>query len=192
MSFVWTTIAVVYYSEIVLFLLLCIPLSIKWRHRIASWVASSGSLKHFRTALQVVFLVILLQFIDAMRDTLKHQQLLSHDATGSPIQKLELYMKMFRSQRNLYISGGALLLLIVMNRFYSMMSDLANFTQNKERADAVLQTQLTEKDARIQLLEAQVNQFRQEPNRIDSVRASPGLDEEEKQSTPTLVQRKNK
>lgn len=51
--------------------------------------------------------------LDAMRDAFNYQNQLGKRTPGAPsVAKLDIYLKMFRAQRNLYLAGGALLLLL--------------------------------------------------------------------------------
>lgn len=127
MTLQWTSVALFLYTEIGILLLLCLPFVSAqrwqtifnlrvWNH--VAWVWKKGFLA------MIIILIVL--FLDAVREVRKY--------SGTPISKDSkmyqnlfdhVHMKLFRSQRNLYISGFALLLWLVMRRFITLIDQLS-------------------------------------------------------------------
>jgi len=128
MSFQWQFVAVVLYVEIGITLLLCLRfISSKWwsaffKSGIAQSIASNGS-----TLFYILTSILGMFFIDAFRDVRKYD--LSDKEVRSASHDLaalnQHLMYKFRAQRNLYISGFALFLWIVIQRLTTLISDKA-------------------------------------------------------------------
>eukprot|EP01135_Chromosphaera_perkinsii_P005906 Nk52_evm1s371 gene=Nk52_evmTU1s371 len=137
MSLVWQLNAFVLYAEIAVFLFLCIPFPTALRARIAKGIGNSTILKQSVFYLQMLFFVILVQFISSVREMIKYQN--EHENRDHHVDNIQtdthLHMKMFRSQRNVYISGFSLFLLLVMNRFYALICELGTAEAVKKQAE---------------------------------------------------------
>lgn len=105
-----------------------------WRrifnNRLIQSVAQFTSVAQYST-----IVVLLLLFVDAVREVRKYsnvdpalevRHLAETDAT--------LHMRLFRAQRNLYISGFALLLFLVINRIISLLLRSAYLSASHEAA----------------------------------------------------------
>lgn len=128
MTLQWTAVALFLYGEMGVLFILCIPFISpkRWRFifhlRIWDYVSRFWN-KVFLT--MIVILIVL--FLDAVREVRKYS---SKDAGANPQLQPNmhdhLHMKLFRAQRNLYISGFAVFLWLVMKRVITLLSQLAS------------------------------------------------------------------
>jgi len=136
MTLQWTVIALILYAEISVVLLLLLP-----------WVRPSiwkkffnsrfvQSIKKFsRIYSYAAIAVLLLLFFDAIREVKKYSDVDIGDAKGRIADADSLvHMRLFRAQRNLYISGFALLLALVINRIVGLLSRSAHLEAAAEAA----------------------------------------------------------
>uniref|UniRef100_W5UDJ4 Endoplasmic reticulum transmembrane protein n=1 Tax=Ictalurus punctatus TaxID=7998 RepID=W5UDJ4_ICTPU len=127
MTLQWTAVALFLYIEIGILLLLCLPFisAQRWQmifnlniwNRVA-WVWKRGFLA------MIIILIVL--FLDAVREVRKYSGAqINKESKMYPNMIDHVHMKLFRSQRNLYISGFALLLWLVMQRVIQLINQLA-------------------------------------------------------------------
>lgn len=123
----WTAVALFLYVEIGVLLIFCLPFvsAKRWQNifqmRIWERVRRFGN-KFFLT--MIIILVVL--FLDAVREVRKYSGAeQSKDPKLHPNMFDHLHMKLFRAQRNLYISGFSLFLWLVMRRMTTLISQLA-------------------------------------------------------------------
>ncbi|XP_070611265.1 B-cell receptor-associated protein 29 [Erythrolamprus reginae] len=129
MTFQWGVVAAFLYGEIALLLLLCLPLvsPVRWNKifMISVWnrIASYWN----KTFLTIILILIVL-FLDAIREVRKYSTVPANEGGGrSSITAIDhIHMKLFRSQRNLYISGFSLFLWLVLRRLVSLITILAD------------------------------------------------------------------
>ncbi|XP_058047737.1 tRNA-dihydrouridine(20a/20b) synthase [NAD(P)+]-like isoform X3 [Ahaetulla prasina] len=129
MTYQWGVVAAFLYGEIALLLLLCLPLvsPVRWNKifMISVWnkIASYWN----KTFLTIIVILIVL-FLDAVREVRKYSTVqLNEDSPHSSHNAIDhIHMKLFRSQRNLYISGFSLFLWLVLRRLVSLITLLAN------------------------------------------------------------------
>lgn len=80
------------------------------------------------TPLKYVFGLILVFFLDAVRRTVDMQNHLKetkdHPGGEGYATMKDHQVKLFRAQRNMYIAGTTVVLLLVLNRLYSLSRDL--------------------------------------------------------------------
>ncbi|KAF3692846.1 B-cell receptor-associated protein 29 [Channa argus] len=112
MTLQWTAVALFLYVEIGILVILCLPFisarrwQIIFQLRIWSFMARFWN-KVFLT--MIIILIVL--FLDAVREVRKYSvKDFGTDTKLQPNMFDHLHMKLFRSQRNLYISGFALFL----------------------------------------------------------------------------------
>jgi len=135
MSFQWQFVAAILYSEIAVALLLCVPfISSKWwsaffKSSLAKAVAARSS-----TVFYVLGSILGLFFFDAWKDVKKYAGEI--DATEHPAALNQHLMYKFRAQRNLYISGFALFLWIVISRLAGLLADKARVKAEAAAAKA--------------------------------------------------------
>ncbi|KAE8295375.1 tRNA-dihydrouridine(20a/20b) synthase [NAD(P)+]-like [Larimichthys crocea] len=128
MTLQWTAVASFLYAEIVILIFLCLPFisARRWQSifqlRIWSWMAQFWN-KVFLT--MIIILIVL--FLDAVREVRKYSgKEISANAKLQPNMFDHLNMKLFRAQRNLYISGFAVFLWLVMKRVVTLINQLAS------------------------------------------------------------------
>ncbi|XP_044136135.1 B-cell receptor-associated protein 29 [Bufo gargarizans] len=129
MTFQWTAVASFLYAEIGVILILCIPfispLSWKKIFRFQLWSKISP---YWNKAFLSIIVILIILFLDAVREVRKY----SANATADKSAKLypnaydTLHMKLFRGQRNLYISGFSLFLWLVLRRVSNLIVQLAS------------------------------------------------------------------
>uniref|UniRef100_A0A3P9QC21 Endoplasmic reticulum transmembrane protein n=1 Tax=Poecilia reticulata TaxID=8081 RepID=A0A3P9QC21_POERE len=130
MTLQWTAVALFLYAEIVVILILCIPFisARRWQSifqlRIWSWMA-----RFWNKVFLTMIIVLIVLFLDAVREVRKYSSKeIGTDAKVQPNMFDHLHMKLFRAQRNLYISGFAVFLWLVMKRVVTLINQLAAVT----------------------------------------------------------------
>ncbi|XP_038549804.1 B-cell receptor-associated protein 29-like isoform X2 [Micropterus salmoides] len=128
MTLQWTAVALFLYVEIGILVILCLPFisARRWQSifqlRIWSCLARFWN-KMFLT----MIIVLIVLFLDAVREVRKYSaKELGTDAKLQPNMFDHLHMKLFRAQRNLYISGFAVFLWLVMKRVVTLINQLAS------------------------------------------------------------------
>ncbi|XP_026473123.1 B-cell receptor-associated protein 31 isoform X2 [Ctenocephalides felis] len=132
MSLQWTIIASFLYVEIAIVLLLVLPVASPRR-----WQSffKSRFLKSLTGQAQIYFLVLLailvLFLLDAIREMRKYS---SNGKINQVYLNVEMQgsMRLFRAQRNFYISGFALFLSLVIRRLVTLISTQANLLAQSE------------------------------------------------------------
>ncbi|XP_016994175.3 B-cell receptor-associated protein 31 isoform X1 [Drosophila takahashii] len=132
MSLVWTLIAGFLYAEIALVLLLVLPVisAYKWNRLFKSkFLTMLGQQAHIYFFLIMGLLVLFL--LEAIREMRKYS---SFEQSGDVHLNVEMQhsMKLFRAQRNFYISGFAIFLVLVIRRLVSLVSAQANLLAQSE------------------------------------------------------------
>lgn len=144
MSLHWTLIAGFLYTEIVVVLLLLIPLV---SARTWNKLFKSRFLKGLENQLiyyfYVLVAILVLFFLDAIREMRKYSDEQEHSGEhshGAHLDtQIQMHMRLFRAQRNFYISGFALFLCLVIKRLVSLIAN--NATLEAEREAAMKQAQ---------------------------------------------------
>ncbi|XP_053278576.1 B-cell receptor-associated protein 29 [Pleuronectes platessa] len=139
MTLQWTVVALFLYVEIGVLVLLSIPFISARRWQSIFQLRIWGFMKRFWYRVFVTMIIILIVlFLDAVREVRKYSSK-EHgtDAKLQPNMYDHLHMKLFRAQRNLYISGFAVLLWLVMKRVITLINQLATVSG----ATAALQAQ---------------------------------------------------
>jgi len=137
MTLQWTVIAYILYGEIatVLFLLLPWIRPTIWKKFFNSRFVAS--VKTFSKVYSyAVVAVLLLLFFDATREVRKYSDVnVNMEGHGRLAEADSLiHMRLFRAQRNLYISGFALLLFLVINRIVGLLARSAHLEAAAESA----------------------------------------------------------
>ncbi|XP_028668854.1 B-cell receptor-associated protein 29 [Erpetoichthys calabaricus] len=139
MTLQWTAVATFLYIEIGILLFLCLPFisAVRWqkifRFRIWECIAPYWN-KGFLT----MIIVLIVLFIDAVREVRKYSGAEANKETKlHPNMFDHLHMKLFRAQRNLYISGFSLFLWLMLRRVVTLITLLANTQETRH----VLKTQ---------------------------------------------------
>lgn len=132
MSLVWTLIASFLYAEIFVVLLLVLPVAspYKWNR-----FFKSKFLAMLRAQAHVYFILILgvlvLFLLEAIREMRKYS---SHPEGGDVHLNVEMQhsMRLFRAQRNFYISGFSIFLVLVIRRLVTLISAQAGLLAQSE------------------------------------------------------------
>ncbi|XP_022100718.1 B-cell receptor-associated protein 31-like [Acanthaster planci] len=133
MTLQWTFVAGFLYLEAAVLLLLLLPFikPYMWQK-----IFNSSILKTINSFSYIyfnVFIAILgLLFVDAIRDVRKYSSAYAEIDVSVPGAEVQLNMKLFRSQRNLYIAGFALFLWLVLRRVCTLISTEARLQASNE------------------------------------------------------------
>ena len=132
MSLQWTIIASFLYAEIAIVLLLTLPIASpsRWqkffKSKFLAYISGQASIYFL-----ILIGVLVLCLLDAIREMQKYSSI---EATEHQHLDAEMQgnMRLFRAQRNFYISGFALFLLVVIRRLVQMISELATLLAQAE------------------------------------------------------------
>ncbi|XP_019750635.1 B-cell receptor-associated protein 29-like [Hippocampus comes] len=140
MTLQWTAVAFFLYAEIAINLILCVPFISAQRWRLVfSWKIWTWLSPYWNKCFFAMIMVLIVLFLDAAREVHKY-------SSPESIQEVKvnsnlfdhLHMRLFRAQRNLYISGFSLFLWLVMRRAIILLNQVAVTAQN----NAALQAQM--------------------------------------------------
>ncbi|XP_074488687.1 B-cell receptor-associated protein 29-like [Sebastes fasciatus] len=127
MTLQWTAVAFFLYAELAVNLILCIPFmsARRWRSvfnwRIWNWLSP-----YWNKCFFTMIMVLIVLFLDAVREVQKYSgPEPMHDAVVNPNLYDNVHMKLFRAQRNLYISGFSLFLWLIMRRIVTLLNQVA-------------------------------------------------------------------
>ncbi|XP_061679125.1 B-cell receptor-associated protein 29 isoform X2 [Syngnathoides biaculeatus] len=140
MTLQWTVVAFFLYAEIAVNLILCVPLisAQRWRSvfnwRIWKWLSP-----YWNKCFFTMIMVLVVLFLDATREVHKYSSPEPmREATANSNLSDHLHMRLFRAQRNLYISGFSLFLWLVIRRVIILLNQVAGWVEN----NAGLQAQM--------------------------------------------------
>ncbi|XP_061085429.1 B-cell receptor-associated protein 29-like isoform X2 [Conger conger] len=139
MTLQWTAVAFFLYVEIGVLLIFCLPFISpkRWQSvfRLGIWNRLAG---FWNKGFLTMIIILIVLFLDAVREVRKYSGAQTgKDSKLHPNMFDHLHMKLFRAQRNLYISGFSLFLWLVMRRVVMLINQLATALLN----GAALQTQ---------------------------------------------------
>ncbi|KAF9798044.1 hypothetical protein SFRURICE_012848 [Spodoptera frugiperda] len=132
MSLQWTIIATFLYAEIAIVLLLTLPIASpsKWQRffksKFLAYISGQASIYFL-----ILIGVLVLCLLDAIREMQKYSNIESTDHQHLDAE-MQGNMRLFRAQRNFYISGFALFLLVVIRRLVQLISQLATLLAQSE------------------------------------------------------------
>ncbi|CAJ1065588.1 B-cell receptor-associated protein 29 [Xyrichtys novacula] len=134
MTLQWTAVALFLYAEIGVLVILCIPFisAKRWQKifNLRIWAFMSG---FWNKVFLTMIIVLIVLFLDAVREVRKYSgKEVAANAKLQPNMYDHLHMKLFRAQRNLYISGFAVFLWLVMKRVITLINQLATVSLNTE------------------------------------------------------------
>ncbi|XP_031961961.1 tRNA-dihydrouridine(20a/20b) synthase [NAD(P)+]-like isoform X3 [Corvus hawaiiensis] len=143
MTFQWTAVATILYGEIGVILVLCLPFisPLRWQKIFMFPLWSKMAVFWNKMFLTIIVLLIIL-FLDAVREIRKYSSVHVNEKAANVNSSAfdHIQMKLFRSQRNLYLSGFSLFLWLVLRRTVTLLTQLA-----KEMAShAALETQVND------------------------------------------------
>ncbi|MBZ3884465.1 Pendrin [Sciurus carolinensis] len=134
MTIQWVAVATFLYAEIGLILIFCLPFipPQRWQ-KIFSFSVWGKIATFWNKAFLTIIILLIVLFLDAVREVRKYASI--HTIDKSSTSKLGAYehtqMKLFRSQRNLYISGFSLFFWLVLRRLVTLITQLAKELSNK-------------------------------------------------------------
>jgi len=136
MSIQWTIIASFLYLEIAVVLLLVLPLAgpRRWqsifKSRFLNSISNQAGLYFY-----ILLAVLVLFLLDAIREMRKYSNpdhLPGQHQIHHPDLEMQVNMRLFRAQRNFYISGFSLFLSLVIRRLVSLISQQATLLAENE------------------------------------------------------------
>ncbi|XP_019934361.1 B-cell receptor-associated protein 29-like [Paralichthys olivaceus] len=127
MTLQWTAVALFLYGEIAVNLLLCIPFISARRWRLVfSWRIWNWLSPYWNRCFFTMIMVLIVLFIDAFREVRKYSGPEPiQDASVNPNLHDHVLMKLFRGQRNLYMSGFSLFLWLILRRVVTLLNQAA-------------------------------------------------------------------
>ncbi|XP_035012202.2 B-cell receptor-associated protein 29 [Hippoglossus stenolepis] len=127
MTLQWTVVALFLYGEIVVNLFLCIPFISARRWRLVfSWRIWNWLSPYWNRCFFTMIMVLIVLFLDALREVRKYSGPEPvQDANLNPNLYDHVLMKLFRAQRNLYLSGFSLFLWLIMRRIVTLLNQAA-------------------------------------------------------------------
>lgn len=127
MTLQWTAVALFLYVEIGILLILCLPfISARRWQKIFQLNIWSAVARFWNKVFLTMIIILVVLFLDAVREVRKYSSgEHGKDAKLHPNMFDHLHMKLFRAQRNLYISGFSLFLWLVMRRVVTLINQLA-------------------------------------------------------------------
>ncbi|XP_020790645.2 B-cell receptor-associated protein 29 [Boleophthalmus pectinirostris] len=140
MTLQWTAVAFFLYAEIVVNVILCIPfISAKRWRRVFSWGIWNWLSPYWNKCFFTMIMVLIVLFLDAIREVQKYSGPdPMQDAKVNPNVYDHIHMKLFRAQRNLYISGFSIFLWLIMRRVVTLLNQVAVSAESS----AALQAQM--------------------------------------------------
>jgi len=132
MSLVWTLIATFLYAEIFVVLLLVLPLAspYKWNR-----FFKSKFLAMLRAQAHIYFVLILGVLVLFLLEAIREMRKYSSVPEGGEVHlnvEMQHSMRLFRAQRNFYISGFSIFLVLVIRRLVTLISAQANLLAQSE------------------------------------------------------------
>lgn len=134
MTIQWVAVATFLYAEIGLILIFCLPFipPQRWQ-KIFSFSVWGKIATFWNKAFLTIIILLIVLFLDAVREVRKYSSAhaVEKGSTVKPGGFEHTQMKLFRSQRNLYISGFSLFFWLVLRRLVTLITQLAKELSNK-------------------------------------------------------------
>uniref|UniRef100_A0A8C9DMT0 B-cell receptor-associated protein n=1 Tax=Prolemur simus TaxID=1328070 RepID=A0A8C9DMT0_PROSS len=134
MTLQWVAVATFLYAEIGLIIIFCLPFipPQRWQ-KIFSFTVWGKIATFWNKAFLTIIILLIVLFLDAVREVRKYSatHALEKSTTTKPDAYEHTQMKLFRSQRNLYISGFSLFFWLVLRRLVILITQLAKELSNK-------------------------------------------------------------
>jgi len=135
MSLQWLSAAAFLYTEIGIGVLLCIPIisNARWQRIFTSRLL--GLVKQYGNFLFMSFVLLLfVLFADSLFSTYRFSKIDTKtiDLHNNPQAEIQAHMKLFRAQRNLYITGFSLFMLVIIRRLVMLISKQATLEASHE------------------------------------------------------------
>lgn len=137
MSLAWTSVFVLFTVELLITFLLVLNLYKPLRKLVTGSLRVATSSKHVRILMLVLAVILILLFIDSFRNQSRlSEELKAPEVLRDNAKELQLKLRIFREQRNLYLSGVTVFLGLVI---YWILQLYEEFDADK----AVLEQHLT-------------------------------------------------
>ncbi|XP_047350588.1 B-cell receptor-associated protein 31-like isoform X3 [Vespa velutina] len=136
MSLQWSLVASFLYIEMIIVLLLILPIMspTKWQKFFKSRFAQSLSYQS-STIFYIIIVILVLFWLDSVREMVKYSTVGERAGEHAHLDaEMQGNMKLFRAQRNFYISGFSLFLSIVIQRLSKLISTQAQLLAQNEAA----------------------------------------------------------
>uniref|UniRef100_A0A8C6DQ82 B-cell receptor-associated protein n=1 Tax=Moschus moschiferus TaxID=68415 RepID=A0A8C6DQ82_MOSMO len=134
MTLQWAAVATFLYAEIGLILIFCLPFipPQRWQ-KIFSFSVWGKIASFWNKAFLTIIILLIVLFLDAVREVRKYSSThtIEKSSASRPAAYEHTQMKLFRSQRNLYISGFSLFFWLVLRRLVTLITQLAKELSNK-------------------------------------------------------------
>ncbi|KAI4825153.1 hypothetical protein KUCAC02_020851 [Chaenocephalus aceratus] len=164
MTLQWTAVAFFLYAEIALNLILCIPFisARRWRS-VFNWRIWNWLTPYWNKCFFTMIMVLIVLFLDAVREVHKYSGAEPmHDVKMNPNLFDNVHMKLFRAQRNLYISGFSLFLWLIMRRTVTLLNQVAVTVDNsaglQAQMDSAVKVAKQHQDDNLKLKQALLNE----------------------------------
>ncbi|CAO3646552.1 unnamed protein product [Mucor hiemalis] len=117
--------------EIAAFFLFLLPIPTRWQKPVFRWFATSPAVAHAQYIMKVVFVFIFVLFLDAVNTLKTFYEVVNADEESNSIPvggtdfraQVGQAAKKFYAQRNLYLTGFTMLLLLILNKIKNMHLD---------------------------------------------------------------------
>ena len=133
MTLQWAAVATYLYTEIGLILIFCLPFipPQRWQ-KIFSFSIWGKIASFWKKAFLTIIILLTVLFLDAVREVRKYStHTIEKSSANRPAAYEHTQMKLFRSQRNLYISGFSLFFWLVLRHLVTLITQLAKELSNK-------------------------------------------------------------
>ncbi|XP_021057981.1 B-cell receptor-associated protein 29 [Mus pahari] len=134
MTIQWAAVASFLYAEIGLIVIFCLPFipPQRWQ-KIFSFSVWGKIASFWNKAFLTIIILLIVLFLDAVREVRKYSSInvVEKNSASRPGAFEHTQMKLFRSQRNLYISGFSLFFWLVLRRLVTLITQLAKEISNK-------------------------------------------------------------
>ncbi|XP_049929545.1 B-cell receptor-associated protein 29-like [Epinephelus moara] len=164
MTLQWTAVAFFLYAEIAVNLILCIPFisARRWRS-VFGWRIWNWLTPYWNKCFFTMIMVLIVLFLDAVREVQKYSgPEPMHDAKVNPNLYDNVHMKLFRAQRNLYISGFSLFLWLIMRRIVTLLNQVAVCVEDsaglQAQMDSAVKAAKQHQDDNLMLKQALLNE----------------------------------
>lgn len=132
MSFVWTLIDAFLFTEIIVVLLLVLPVAsaTKWNR-----LFKSKFLAMLAKQAQIYFFIIIGVLVLFLLEAIREMRKFARDGNSEEVHldmEMQHSMRLFRAQRNFYISGFSIFLVLVIKRLVSLTSQQAQLLAQSE------------------------------------------------------------
>jgi len=119
-------------TELAIIGMLCVPVPGGLLRPVVRWVSTSSLLASLAKPLIYFGTLVGLSFLFTTREMLKLQDEYHEAKAGDLAQKLQHESRMFRAQRNFYLTGFCLVLLIVIGRIYKLLKQVNKLEATSE------------------------------------------------------------